>query len=222
MEKRAVIITDHSRKDNYSTWESLFSDAFIIAVDGGADLLHSLSVLPDLIIGDMDSISPSVQAELSKQEIPIIKLNQAKDETDLEAAILYAHQNHYQSITIINHMQQRFDHSYGVLKSMEYATQLGLETCIETENQKLWMAKPEEQLDIDVDSIISLLPLTEQVIGVETEGLQYPLCKETLYAVKSRGISNVIIQSPAYVRHKAGSLLIVHTKKDHNARKHEI
>ena len=55
---------------------------------------------------------------------------------------------------------------------------------------------------------MSLIPLTLEASGVVTQGLEYPLRRETLYLGGTRGISNVFIEQQASVSLEEGLLLI--------------
>ncbi len=64
-------------------------DSFCIAADGGLKWIQALRIVPDLIIGDMDSITE--EALLARfdghKRNPIKKLPIEKDDTDMLAAI---------------------------------------------------------------------------------------------------------------------------------------
>ena len=57
----AIVITG-GEKPPYSTVKHLFCDAgMVIACDGGMDWAQENGILPDIIIGDMDSVSASAR-----------------------------------------------------------------------------------------------------------------------------------------------------------------
>ena len=62
----------------------------VIAADGGSRHLWRLGHLPDLVIGDMDSLPHTVRSWLVEADVPLVKHAQEKDETDLELALLHA------------------------------------------------------------------------------------------------------------------------------------
>ncbi|MFW5979554.1 MAG: thiamine diphosphokinase, partial [Halanaerobium sp.] len=66
---------------------------FIIAVDGGANKLKSLGLMPDLIIGDLDSITNKNKKYYSQQNVKTIKYPVEKDQTDSEIAVDYCKEN---------------------------------------------------------------------------------------------------------------------------------
>ncbi|HNU74801.1 MAG TPA: thiamine diphosphokinase, partial [Deltaproteobacteria bacterium] len=54
----------------------------IIAADRGAQYCLDAGVKPDLVVGDMDSISPDAFEEVKRSGIPLEKYSSEKDETD--------------------------------------------------------------------------------------------------------------------------------------------
>ncbi len=61
---------------------------------------------------------------------------------------------------------------------------------------------------------LSLLPLSGDVAGIHTEGLEYPLRDGTLSFGAARGVSNVLTEAEARVRVGSGFLLAVHHHQD--------
>ena len=60
----------------------------ILAADSGMDFLYRTKILPDIIVGDFDSVDPEVLEFFREhEEIDICALNPVKDDTDTEFAI---------------------------------------------------------------------------------------------------------------------------------------
>ena len=60
----------------------------ILAADSGMDFLYRTQILPDIIVGDFDSVEPKVLDFFrEKEQIDICVLNPVKDDTDTEFAI---------------------------------------------------------------------------------------------------------------------------------------
>lgn len=70
----------------------------IVAVDGGYDYLYRRSVIPDTLIGDMDTISPDA---VIPDSVKVIRLNRRKDMTDLEAALRLCQEKKMTDIAIL-------------------------------------------------------------------------------------------------------------------------
>ena len=58
---------------------------------------------------------------------------------------------------------------------------------------------------------LSLIPIGGDASGISTEGLVYPLKRETLAFGASRGVSNVMRADAAQITVQTGRLLLVHT-----------
>ena len=76
---KALIVGDRPILEDVSR---LAEGNFVIAADGGANRLLSLGIRPDLVIGDMDSISSSSKRELEDVLLEDKNINS----TDLEKA----------------------------------------------------------------------------------------------------------------------------------------
>ena len=60
---------------------------YLIAVDHGADACHAADVIPQLALGDFDSATPETLAWLKEQQVPCMKFNADKYDTDLALAL---------------------------------------------------------------------------------------------------------------------------------------
>ena len=73
----------------------------IIAADGGVYMAARFDLYPHLVIGDMDSASPEALADAEAHGAEILRFPAAKDETDLELALLEAATRHCDPIRVI-------------------------------------------------------------------------------------------------------------------------
>ena len=71
-----------------SVKQHLRPDDWLIAADGGLNVMKSIGLLPHLLIGDLDSVSLSDVGELQAAGVEIRQYPVEKDETDLELALL--------------------------------------------------------------------------------------------------------------------------------------
>ena len=61
---------------------------------------------------------------------------------------------------------------------------------------------------------ITLLPIGGDAGGIQTSGLRYPLQGEALAMGRSRGLSNVAMESRATVSVESGTLLVIETRQE--------
>ena len=107
--------------DLCSSREHIFSIAsetdFIIAADGGANHLKKYNLKPQLIVGDMDSISE--QSLINDKTIEKITYNTDKDQTDTELATIEAFKRGFSHITLIAATGKRLDHTLANLELLK-------------------------------------------------------------------------------------------------------
>ena len=86
----------------------------ILACDGAADTLLDKGYTPDVILGDLDSLSDESKLEFTDHIIEIPDQSQ----NDLRKAINYAKDNKIDDITIIGASGKREDHTLGNIFSL--------------------------------------------------------------------------------------------------------
>ncbi|HSD98556.1 MAG TPA: thiamine diphosphokinase [Patescibacteria group bacterium] len=184
---------------------------FIIAADGGAESALRMGIVPGVVIGDFDSVSPKTMRKLEKKQATLLKFPQEKDETDTELALDYAIKHKATDITILGgNNGDRFDH---VIANLLLATTSKVSVKFINGNQVMWIEKGPiiRTISGKKGDLLSLIPLLGDVKGVTLEGLQYGLKNETLAFGKPRGVSNVFLGKKASVQFAKGLLLIVYT-----------
>lgn len=178
-----------------------------IAADGGARnarlfLLHA----PQVVIGDMDSVDAETRVWLEPHRVEWIQHPRAKDETDLELALLHAQERGAEEITILGAFGGRVDH---FLANVLLLTQTRGLRIVDAASE-LWIGKGDDGIKGKKGDTVSLIPLDKVVEGITTNGLEYSLNDETLERGSTRGISNVMLGERASVISSYGTLLIVH------------
>ena len=100
---KAVVALNGELKGDREEYKKLIreKDIFFVAADGGALLLESIGFLPDVIIGDLDSLTEAQYQRYGKMGAKIIKYPVEKDETDGELALQYCRERGFNNIIII-------------------------------------------------------------------------------------------------------------------------
>jgi thiamine pyrophosphokinase len=210
-EKRAVLFANGELK--HAEWLQRFlrSDDLLIAVDGGLTHLAALGLTPALLIGDLDSVTPAQVERVQAAGAEVRRYPPAKDETDLELALLAALELGFREIVIVAALGGRLDQTLGNLSLLLLPELAGCSVRCEDGAEEVFVIRDEAMIHGQPGEIVSLLPLWGEVRGVITHELQYPLKFETLYPERSRGISNVMTATSATIRVSAGTLLCIHT-----------
>ena len=188
--------------------------AVLICADSGGAVAHTWGLKPDLLLGDMDSLDPQILAQMEAEGIAIQSFPTAKDETDLELAIRAALGQGCRQIKILGGIGGRLDQTLGnlFLLALPRFAAVGAELSVTGEQEEIFLLRDAASLLIkgETGDLVSLLPATAQVTGIQTANLLYPLQEETLFFGSTRGISNVIVASPAQVSLQDGLLFVVH------------
>ena len=183
----------------------------IIAADGGADLCRQLNLTPDIIIGDLDSISPDLAGEYAHSGVDIIPYPKRKDKTDLELALDLAVTRGADKVILFGTLGGRWDMSLSnvMLAANRKYNQMNISLCEKQCRMHIIHAGSSLTLQGLKGQIISLIPLSTDVHGVTTTGLEYPLKNAPLYFGSSRGISNLLLATKGSIITKGGTLLVV-------------
>lgn len=205
-----VIIAHAPDLDLVPYLEHIRTADLLIAADGGALPLLRANILPHIAIGDFDSLDTTHEQYLIEQQVEVQHFPRAKDETDLELALMLAAQRNATTIDILGALGGRWDHTLANVALLDHPTLHGRHVRLLADQQTLFLVRDSSAIVGKIGDTISLLPLTGAVNGVTTEGLLYPLHEATLYYYQARGISNVLIQPPGLVRIQTGLLLVVH------------
>ena len=107
MKNYLISIGGNSTSDVLSI-ESNFEE--IIAVDSGIEHLLNLSLNPNTLIGDLDSISKKSLDEVKKNGVKILAFNSNKDQTDFELALNYLEEAEKSKVYIIGGESGEIDH----------------------------------------------------------------------------------------------------------------
>ena len=181
----------------------------LIACDGGARHLAAAGLRPDILIGDMDSLAPAQLADYERQGIKIMTHPAQKDYTDTALALDYAWGLQPQSVDIWGALGGRTDHTLANIHLLIKGKEKGIPTRLMDEYGEMFVADLETTLTDAVGCLVSLIAMSFVVKGITLKGFQYHLSDEDLSMSESRGISNVVVSSPASIRVGSGNLLVI-------------
>jgi thiamine pyrophosphokinase len=207
---RAIVFANGNLNDPESAAALLQDGDFIIAADGGAHHCTRVGITPDLVVGDFDSITESELNALQASGSRLIRYDPRKDFTDLELALEHARRSGATEVLVFAALGARWDQTLANLLLPAARAFSGLEIHLIDGAQEISLLRGGEnrRLEGKPGDTLSLIPLTLEARGVQTQGLEYPLIRETLYLGASRGVSNVFVEPQAVVSLEEGLLLI--------------
>jgi len=184
----------------------------VIAADGGALALDRWGIVPQLVVGDLDSLGPKRAAQLGTLGAKVVEFPAAKDESDLELALRHALATGADDVVLLGIFGgERLDHTFANVMLLADPSYRGAGLRAVFGATQVRAIHSGEGLDIDAPAgaTVTLLPVGGDATGVRTRGLLYPLEDETLRFGRSRGLSNVVTTSPASVSLEHGVLLVI-------------
>ncbi len=177
----------------------------VAAADSGLETALILGFTPDLVVGDMDSLSD--ESLLDRFQDRVLRFPQDKDETDTEIGLRLLQERGCTEVVIAGGGGGRLDHLLGIVILFERAHP---PTRWITDRDDVRLIQGEAVLEGVRGETVSLFPLGDGAGMLGSEGLKWELDGLELtrgYA----GISNVVTRDRARVRVGKGRLLMVRT-----------
>lgn len=212
MQTRAILFAN-GEVESYGFLEKMITDKdYLVAVDGGLRHLDAMGFPPDLLIGDLDSVTPAQIQGLIGSQTEVIRFSIEKDETDMELALVEVVKRGVEEIVIVGGLGGRIDQTLANLFLLLLTDLADKNVYLLTQYEKICVIQKQAFIHGGEGDLVSLIPLNGDANGVTTIGLKYPLTDETLHPERSRGISNCMLTDKAEVQVKDGVLLCVHTR----------
>lgn len=182
--------------------------ARVVAVDAGAEALHALGRVPDLVVGDMDSVRAGTLAALERAGARVER--HAREKRDTDAALGLRHLAGCDEVLFVGPGGGRPDHALANLHLLAQASLAARARAVD-EDHLTWIATPERavELRLATGAILSAIPFDAEVSGIRYEGLAYPLEDATMRAGDPYGVSNRAAGPAQRVRVGKGRLLLV-------------
>lgn len=161
---------------------------FVVGVDSGTDYLYKLFLIPNLIIGDLDSINPKTLDRAKKDNTEILDFEVDKDKTDFELTLEYLKNNDYKNITIIGGESGDLDHLFGNLLSIAaFHNKENIEW--KQSNQNI-IFPDSELINTESGKFFSLVPLSN-LAGVSIDGARWNIKNESIQYGSTKTLRNI-------------------------------
>ena len=179
---------------------------YVIAADAGYLALTSRGIMPDLVVGDFDSL----------EEVPdhpnIVRSPVEKDDTDMMLAVKQGLEKGCITFTINGGLGGRLDQTLANIQILAYiaeneafGTLLGIDVCI--------IALKDGEVELSVDTTkgkrISVFSHGGKAEGVTLKGLKYPLDNAVITDTYPIGISNEFADEDVIISVDRGILIVM-------------
>ena len=182
----------------------------IICADGGSNTAKLMNITPDYIIGDLDSVEPTLINFFKNQYKTKIIYNNDQDKTDLELAITLAESLDPNEILILGAIGDRIDHTLANILCLTYIQPKVKAKIIDEKNT---IELVENSMDIfgNKNDIVSIVPLTD-IFGLTYSGMKWLLSNKDI-KFGWFGISNKLSEKKANISLTEGKLLVIRVRE---------
>ena len=202
--KKCVIITSYIEGDLIDLIGDFRPD-FILCADGGYDYAKAAGITPDMLIGDLDSITVPNDPAINTLIFP-----SEKDDTDTGICLQTALDKGYKDILIIGGLGGRLDHTMSNIQLITGKCHLADRITIRDKSNSCTVITNESiTLPYIENQYVSIFSMSEKSTSVTTSGLKYPLTDASMIYGSTLGTSNEIIDTQATISVKEGRLLII-------------
>ena len=232
MASYAVVCASAFATEDFATRVATGAFERVIAVDSGLVYVQEAGVIPDVILGDFDSLGFVPEGALVHPAI--------KDKSDLELALDYALEQGATDIIVYGCLGGRMDHTLAALQNLAFVAERGvrvravdvtsgdkgsanerrpraviLEPMSGPCRLSLGVGKdlaPEIVPDLGAPTYgsVSVFAATDCAHGVREQGMYYPLSGVTLTNRTSLGLSNELVERGGHVEVEDGTLFVLY------------
>ena len=192
-----------------SAVEDLPKDSYVIAADSGLDRARECGFEIDLLVGDLDSVSPDGRQDAEGRGTRTEQHPIDKDATDMELALQAARRCGAANVIVIGGHGGRQDHYLANALLLPSPAFADLEIEWRAGRARLYAVHHRLELTGEIGNSITLLAVGGPAGGIETVGLRWNLGNEDLQPGSTRGVSNEFSADRALITVRSGTLLVI-------------
>jgi len=185
----------------------------VICVDGGTTWAMRLGMVPDRVVGDLDSISPEALDYAAGHGAEFTVVPREKDNTDTQLALELAERDGATGVVIWGGTGSRLDHSLSNLFSASSLVLKGIAVQFASPREDIYLIDRSLVLPARVGETVSLIALGDEALGVTLSGFKYPLFDARINGRWQHAVSNVVVAENPAVRVASGVLAVIHYRE---------
>ncbi len=190
--KRALLVTGGEPPSEKLLQEAAQVCSYIACADSGAHPLLAAGFMPNLIVGDMDSIDLEDRALLKKASGDIKMLPVEKDWTDTQVALDMLYERGFDEVLMLGATGGRLDHEQGNFMLLCRYGRMGKSLVIWNDTNVLRYVDARIWQIPKNDSVFSIVPLSDAGMTLSLCGFHYLLNEVYIPFGISRCLSNTI------------------------------
>lgn len=206
---RALIISNGNLSDINLT-DYVNNADIVICADGGARHLYNYNIVPDIIIGDLDSLDIKIIDSFLKLGVKFERHPIHKDKTDTELAIDYAIDKGANEIILLGVTGSRLDHTIANISILYRLAKQNINAIIIDSHNEIFITKDVLKLCNKDNHFVSIIPLTDSKVTLK--GFEYDINSVDFEIGTSLGISNIIKDKKGEIEIDSGICLVIRAR----------
>lgn len=180
----------------------------LYCADGGAGYLKALGLIPEVIVGDLDSVDEAVVNYYAQKGTKILPHPPEKDFSDTELALNYLIEAGEKNILLLGAMGGRLDHYFANLMLMASYGRRGIKLSLMDESNFIcYLNKGEYKIEKE-GGYLSFFALSDSGMRLSLSGVKYPLKSHLVPFGSSLCLSNEFL-ADALVHLESGDGVMV-------------
>ena len=203
--KNYLISIGGNSTSNVLSIESNFEE--IIAVDSGIEHLLNLSLDPNTLIGDLDSISKKSLDEVKKNGVKTLAFNSNKDQTDFELALNYLEEAKKSKIYIIGGESGEIDHLISIF--LLIPSKSFFENIIWLYGDKKIIFRKKLELNVEKSTKFSIIPLAD-LKNLSIDGAEWNLDNKDIQFGETLTLRNITNEKQLNIKCDKGVFALIY------------
>lgn len=206
VKNRCVIVSASPAANMEFIVSRIRSDDFVICADGGADKLVDTGIVPDLIIGDLDSSENYGYFKDTK----ITELSVHKDDTDTMHCVQTGLDMGYGEFLLLGATGGRLDHTLANLSVLLYLERNAARGVIADEyTQTSLLRQGDNVINNICGKTVSVMPFACERAVLSYQGMYYPMNMGEVTIDYPYTISNKAVDDTVIVTLHSGEALLI-------------
>ena len=211
MNKKYVIFLNGEYNYSQKFIDKLVSENTVcFCADGGANFTFKYGKVPEMIIGDLDSIEKEILEFYRNKNVLIKKFPKDKDFTDFELILkeieeIEKDKKYLDKIFVVGGLGKRIDMTLSNL----FLTEKHKNLVFLEENEEIFYTEKSFVLKNKKGCEFSIIPISEKIEKLSLKGFKFEIDEIDIERKISRLVSNVICDDKASVEFESGKLIII-------------
>jgi thiamine pyrophosphokinase len=182
----------------------------VVAADGGARHALAVGIVPDLVVGDLDSLGEDLALEVERRGASLERHPARKDKMDGHLAVLAAGERGITAADFLCATGGKPGAVFAVPHILLAAERQGLcSSGVAGWGRMFVVEAGSRTVKGALGDSVSIFPLAGPATGVTLKGMGYPLTNATLEPGDTLGFHNELVAGEARVSVESGALLVV-------------